>query len=166
MRQAANGLTFEVYRGHLRAASSEQAASRLICGKYRILRALSRAARTPLRVAVELVLVVCSWNPRQRRTPMFARVTTVSVQPDQVANVTRIYNESILPAVKAASGNRGVFLLIDSATGVGVSITLWNAQSDGEAYDSSGSYREQVGKISAYFAGPPSLATYEVAAQG
>ena len=97
---------------------------------------------------------------------MFARVTTVSVQPDQIANVTRIYNESIVPAVKGAHGNRGITLLIDQATGVGVSITLWDAQADGEAYDSSGSYREQVGKISAYFAGPPSLATYEVAAQG
>lgn len=97
---------------------------------------------------------------------MFARVTTVSVQPDQVANVTRIYNESILPAVKAASGNRGVFLLIDPATGVGVSITVWDSQAAGEAYDSSGSYREQVAKISAYFTGAPSLATYEVAAQG
>ena len=97
---------------------------------------------------------------------MYARVTTVSVQPDQVANVTRIYNESILPAVKAASGNRGVYLLINQATGVGLSITLWDSQADGEAYDSSGSYREQVGKASAYFTAPPSLATFEVGAQG
>ena len=46
---------------------------------------------------------------------MFARVTSVSVQPDKVAEVVRIYNESILPAVKAASGDHGVFLLIDAA---------------------------------------------------
>ena len=97
---------------------------------------------------------------------MFARVTTVSVQSDKVADVTRIYNESILPAIKAASGNRGVFLLIDAATGTGISITLWDSQASGEAYDSSGTYREQVAKISAFFSGPPSLATYEVAAQG
>lgn len=96
---------------------------------------------------------------------MYARVTTVSVQPDQVANVTRIYNESILPAIKAASGNRGVYLLINQTIGVGVSITLWESQAEGETYDSSGTYREQVAKISAYFAGAPSLATYEVAAQ-
>lgn len=97
---------------------------------------------------------------------MFARVTTVSIQPDKVADVTRIYNESILPAVKAASGNRGVFLLIDAATGTGMSITLWDSQVAGEAYDASGSYREQVGKVVPFFSGPPSLATYEVAAQG
>jgi heme-degrading monooxygenase HmoA len=97
---------------------------------------------------------------------MFARVTSVSVQPDKVAEVTRIYNGSILPVIKAASGNRGVFLLIDAATGKGISITLWDSQASGAAYDASGSYREQVGKISSFFSGPPSLATYDVAAQG
>ena len=97
---------------------------------------------------------------------MYARVTTVTIQFSQVAEVTRIYNESILPAIKSASGNRGVFLLVDAATGVGQSITLWNTQADGETYDSSGTYREQVAKISQFFAGAPSLATYEVAAQG
>lgn len=97
---------------------------------------------------------------------MIARVTSVSVQPDKVAEVTRIYNESILPTVKAASGNRGVFLLIDAASGKGMSITVWNTQADGEAYDSSGSYREQVAKVATFFSAPPSLASYEVAAQG
>lgn len=97
---------------------------------------------------------------------MHARVTTVSVQPDKVAETVRIYNENILPAIKAASGNQGVFLLIDPASGKGVSLTLWNSQADGETYDSSGSYREQVGKVAQFFSAPPSLATYEVAAQG
>ena len=96
---------------------------------------------------------------------MHARVTAVSVQLDKVAETTRIYNESILPAVKAANGNRGVFLLIDEATGKGLSITVWNTQADGEAYDSSGSYREQVSKVIPFFTAPPSLTTYEVAAQ-
>ncbi|HEX9036954.1 MAG TPA: hypothetical protein VF808_08190 [Ktedonobacterales bacterium] len=97
---------------------------------------------------------------------MYARVTSVSVQVDKVAETTRIYNESILPAVKAASGNRGVYLLMDAASGKGASITFWNTQADGDAYDSSGTYRELVGKVAVFFAAPPTLATYEVAAQG
>jgi heme-degrading monooxygenase HmoA len=97
---------------------------------------------------------------------MHARMTSVSIQPDKVAETVRIYNESILPAVKAASGNRGVYLLIDTAAGKGVSITFWNSQADGDAYDSSGTYRQLVGMIAANFSAPPSLATYEVAAQG
>ncbi len=95
---------------------------------------------------------------------MYARVTSVTVQPANVAEVTRIFNESIVPAVRAASGNRGIFLMIDAATGKGMSISVWDTQASGEAYDSSGGYREQVAKVAAYFAAPPALATYEVAA--
>lgn len=96
---------------------------------------------------------------------MFARVTSVSVQPDKVAEVTRVYNESILPAVKSAKGNRAVYLLIDASSGKGMSVTIWDSQADGEAYDTSGSYREQVAKVAPFFSAAPSLATYEVAAQ-
>lgn len=97
---------------------------------------------------------------------MYARVTTGMVQSDKVDETTRTYNESILPAVKAANGNRGVFLLIDPASGKALSITFWNTEADGRAYDTSGTYREQVAKISAFFAAAPTLATYEATAQG
>lgn len=96
---------------------------------------------------------------------MHARVTTVSVQPNLVAETTRIYNESVMPAIKAAAGNRGVLLLIDPASGKGLSITLWDSQADGQAYDTSGTYRAQVAKVAPFFAAPPSLATYDVGAQ-
>jgi heme-degrading monooxygenase HmoA len=47
-----------------------------------------------------------------------------------------------------------------------MSITFWDSQAAGEAYDASGSYREQVGKVAAFFTAAPSLDTYEVGAQG
>ena len=97
---------------------------------------------------------------------MFARVTTVSIQPDKIADATRVFNESIIPAVKAGAGNRGIMLLLDPATGKGMSISLWNSEAEGQAYDSSGSYREQVAKVAPFFSAPPTLATYDVPAQG
>jgi heme-degrading monooxygenase HmoA len=97
---------------------------------------------------------------------MYARVTTVAVQPDKIAETIRIYNESVLPAIKAAAGNQGVYLLMDEATGMGLSVTLWATEADGQAYDTSGTYRELVGKVATFFSAPPSLATYTVGAQG
>jgi heme-degrading monooxygenase HmoA len=96
---------------------------------------------------------------------MFARVTSVTIQPNKIADATRIFNESIIPAVKAGAGNRGIMLLVDPATGKGMSISLWNSEAEGQAYDTSGSYREQVAKVAPFFAAPPSLATYDVPAQ-
>jgi hypothetical protein len=72
---------------------------------------------------------------------MHARVTTLSVQPDKVAEATRIYNESVLPAIRAAAGNRSAMLLIDPASGKALSITVWETEADGQAYDTNGTYR-------------------------
>jgi heme-degrading monooxygenase HmoA len=57
-------------------------------------------------------------------------------------------------------------LLIDPASGKGLSITLWESDAAGQAYDTSGAYRELVAKVASFFSGPPSLDTYDVGAQG
>jgi hypothetical protein len=38
---------------------------------------------------------------------MHARVTTGSIQPGKVVEATHVYNESILPVIKAAARNQG-----------------------------------------------------------
>jgi quinol monooxygenase YgiN len=97
---------------------------------------------------------------------MHARVTTVSIQPDNVAETSRIFNESIVPAVKAAAGNRGIFLLADEATGKVMAISLWDSQAIGDAYAESEAYQELIGKVRQFFTAPASLAAYTVTAQG
>ncbi len=95
---------------------------------------------------------------------MFARVTTVDVQPSNADQVSSIYQSNIVPTIKAQQGNQGVYLLVDRATGHGISITLWDSLANAQAYESSGSYREQVAKVAQFFTSAPSLATYDVTA--
>ena len=97
---------------------------------------------------------------------MQARVTTISMQPDKVEEATRIYRDNILPSIRASKGFKGAYLLTDATTGKGLSFTIWETQEDGQAYEASGSYREQVAKVAMFFSAPPSLATYEVGVQG
>lgn len=95
---------------------------------------------------------------------MFARVTTVDVQPSTADQVSSIYQSSIVPDIKAAQGNQGAYLLVDRASGHGLSITFWDTVANAQAYESSGTYRAQVAKVAQYFTSAPSLATYEVTA--
>ncbi len=95
---------------------------------------------------------------------MFARVTTVDVQPSNADQLSNIYQANVLPVIKAQQGNQGVYLLVDRATGHGISITLWDSLANAQAYESSGSYREQVAKVAQFFTSAPSLATYDVTA--
>jgi heme-degrading monooxygenase HmoA len=93
---------------------------------------------------------------------MHARMTTIHLQPDKIAEATALYQSSIVPVITAQHGFRGVYLFTDPA-GSGQSITLWDSEADGQAYEASGTYREQVSKVATFFIAPPSLTTYEVA---
>jgi heme-degrading monooxygenase HmoA len=94
---------------------------------------------------------------------LHARSTTVTIQSDKIEEAVRIYEESIKPAIMAQQGAKHCYLLIDRSSGKGVSITMWENEADGKAYEASGSYREQVAKLAAFFASAPALETYEVA---
>ncbi|MEO7000551.1 MAG: hypothetical protein ABI068_01945 [Ktedonobacterales bacterium] len=96
---------------------------------------------------------------------MHARVTTLSFPAEKLAEGVGIYQQSVLPALQATNGFKGCYLLTDAGTGKALSITVWESEADGIAYESSGSYREQVGKVAALLNAPPSLATYDVGAQ-
>ena len=93
---------------------------------------------------------------------MHARVTTVAINTAKIAEATRIYDTNIGPAIAANKGFRGALLLTDEKTGEGISITLWDSEADGKAYENSGSYKAQVDKLRSLFTDTPSLKTYTV----
>lgn len=97
---------------------------------------------------------------------MLARVTTVKLQPDKVAESVALYQQEIVPIVKGQPGFQGMYLLTDAATGNGMSISFWNSEAEAQAYESSGIYRQMVAKLAANFSAPPSLGTFEVTARG
>ena len=96
---------------------------------------------------------------------MFARLTIVQSMPDKIDEVTKIYEESVVPAAKSQKGFKGVYMLVDRETGKGVSISLWDSEEDAIANEKSGYYQEQVGKFKDFFTAPPVQEGYEVAVQ-
>ena len=62
-------------------------------------------------------------------------------------------------------GFRGEFVLSNPEVDEGYTVTLWEAEEDAEAYESSGAYREQVAKLGTTLAEPPTRKIYEVSIQ-
>ena len=93
---------------------------------------------------------------------MFARLTIVQSNPDKMDEVTKLFQESVVPAAKSQKGYRGMYLLNDPKTGKGISISLWDSEEDAIANEKSGYYQEQVGKFKEYFTAPPVQEGYEV----
>jgi len=75
----------------------------------------------------------------------------------------QIYNEDIVPTVKAQKGNVDVFLLesVDEEGEV-ISFTSWDRKEDGDKYEASGTYVELVNKVKHTFADPTTQKSYEV----
>ena len=96
---------------------------------------------------------------------MFARLTIVQAMPDKIDEVTKLYEESVVPAAKSQKGYKGVYLLVDRKTGKGVSCSLWDSEEDAIANEQSGYYQEQVGRFKDFFTAPPVQEGYEVVVQ-
>ncbi|MFC1856913.1 antibiotic biosynthesis monooxygenase family protein [Thermodesulfobacteriota bacterium] len=96
---------------------------------------------------------------------MWMRLIVVMIQTDKMDDFRKIYNEEIVPTVKAQKGNVHVFLMesIDREGEI-TSFTAWKTQENGDAYERSGTYVEMVNKVRHTFAGTPTLWSYEVRA--
>jgi quinol monooxygenase YgiN len=97
---------------------------------------------------------------------MYARFTTVQMQPDKAQEATDLYANSVVPAARQQQGNRGAWLVLDRATGKGVAISLWDTMADLEAGEANGYYQQQVSQFGPLMTAPPVREVYEVAVQG
>ena len=94
---------------------------------------------------------------------MWVRTIEIMIQLDKLDEARRIYNDEILPTVKAQKGNVDIFLMESlDREGMVISFTSWESQEDADAYEGSGTYVEMVNKVKHTFAGTPTLWSYEV----
>ena len=94
---------------------------------------------------------------------MFARVTTVQIQPGAADDLTQYLHEVVVPAARQAHGFGGIQILMNPATNQGMAITFWDSEVDmaaGEA--SSGYYSQALAGGARFYAGPPTRESYEV----
>ena len=95
---------------------------------------------------------------------MWVRVGSFLVKPDQAANLRKTYNEQAVPKVRAYPGNLGCLLLEPTADGEPFLVmTVWQDRAAADKYESSGAATEVVSLVRAFFAGPPTLRSYESA---
>ena len=96
---------------------------------------------------------------------MYARLTKMHFKIDRIEHVLKLYNDSIIPAVKSQKGFKGAYLLTNRNTGKAISCTLWDSEEDAVANEESGYYQEQINKIKDFLTAPPDREGYEVSVQ-
>jgi quinol monooxygenase YgiN len=95
---------------------------------------------------------------------MWIRLGSFAVKPDQIDALRAVYNDIAVPKVRACAGNVACLLLEPATEGRPfVAMTIWKSRAAGDAYDQSGTAAEIVSLVRAFFAGPPTLESYESA---
>jgi quinol monooxygenase YgiN len=92
----------------------------------------------------------------------FVRVGRFKVKDGAVDELCRAYAAEAIPAIRAAKGNAGAFLLRPHEPESDfLAVTVWISREDAEAYDRSGQAQKMVDTIRHLFASPPKLLTYD-----
>lgn len=93
---------------------------------------------------------------------MYARVSTAEVQPGKIDDTVNISEESVLPAARQQQGFEGGLWLTDPDNNKVMVVTLWASREDMESGETSGYYREQIGKLGDLLVGDVVREAYEV----
>lgn len=95
----------------------------------------------------------------------YARMVIAPATPDSIADVTRIYEQEILPALKPVKGFQGAYLFTNAFTGEGASLTFWASEQDALTYERSGLFAELTEKLRPFLIAEPTVKRYHVSAE-
>jgi len=97
---------------------------------------------------------------------MFARLTKFQIKIDKIDEGTKFFKESVVPSAKSQKGYAGAYFLVDSKTGNGAALTLWDSEEDAIANERKGYYQEQLVKFLSFLKEPSYIREgYEVKIQ-
>jgi heme-degrading monooxygenase HmoA len=94
---------------------------------------------------------------------VYARVVSAQVAPDRMDELERVLREVVVPTAEAQRGFQEAMVLLDSATGKGMMITLWATAADLAAGEASGYLVRQLATVAPLLRGAAVRETYEVA---
>lgn len=93
---------------------------------------------------------------------MVARVTQVRVNPEDVAESVRLFDESVVPAAEQEEGYMGALLLVRE-DGRALAIDLCDTLEHMQANEHSGFYQQQIAKFADKIVDHPTRHIYDVA---
>lgn len=96
---------------------------------------------------------------------MYARVTSLTVQPGRLPDLTTFMREEGAPVLRQLPGFNALLVLINRKSDQAMTIALWDSLADVEASAAVSQSPEVIARLGSLMAGPPLRADYEVAIQ-
>ena len=96
---------------------------------------------------------------------MFARLLRIQTKIERIDEVSKLFEESVIPLCKDQKGYKGAYFLTDRKTGNSIPVTLWESEEDMLATERSRFFQEQVVKFLRFYKSSPIREAYEVVFQ-
>jgi len=93
---------------------------------------------------------------------MFARIVTMRLKPNSVAEFTQTIEKKILPVLRRQKGFRDEITFVPTGGTEVIGISLWDQKEHAEAYNTQ-AYPEVIKELSRVVEGTPRVQTFEVA---
>jgi heme-degrading monooxygenase HmoA len=94
---------------------------------------------------------------------MHAVVNQVHLQPGKADEGLGIWRERIVPGLKQQRGFKGLTLLLSREQNRGMSVLLWQSETDAQAAMETGNFAAKMQEmLQPVLAGPPDRSRYEV----
>lgn len=75
-------------------------------------------------------------------------MTVTKLKPDiSIEDARKIWDESVMPAIKDEKGFIGGWLMVSEDQDEGIAVAIWESKEDAEVITKSGLYQEQVKKF-------------------
>jgi quinol monooxygenase YgiN len=97
---------------------------------------------------------------------MHARIFSAQFQEGKLEDVTQLVETSIIPAAKQQSGFHHLYWMTDPDTHKGVIVSIWDSEADRTASENNGFLNEQLVKLRAYVAAPPTVERVIISSHG
>ena len=90
-------------------------------------------------------------------------MTITKLKPDvSIEDARKIYDESVIPAVKGQKGFIGGWLMVSEDRDEGIALALWETKEDAVEFEKGGLYQEQVKKFVAFIKSMEGRKYYDV----
>ena len=93
---------------------------------------------------------------------MYARVTTVQIQPGKIDEAHALWKESLLPLYKRHQGFQGGHIVANRIASTAIVIAYWDAPDNAQAASGDSDIRATLRTFAPLFSGAPVTDDYEV----
>ncbi len=80
----------------------------------------------------------------------YVRILNAKVNPDQFEELSRLYNDELVPEILSVPGCRAAYLIGMKERSEGLSVTIWDSQEAAKEYENTGKFAELLSRAAPY----------------